>query len=500
MVGYEQMKYNTNYFQASRTDFPSTVLDQLDAGSLDKNRQANNGSATVTSRQNYFGRVTYDYNHKYLAQLIFRYDGSPQFPEDKQWGFFPGASLGWRVSEEGFMENVAAVEELKIRASYGEMGNDNVPAFQYITAYKYGNNYVVGNNDVIGLTSAGASNPNITWEVAKTTNVGFDLSLWKGALSAQFDYFKTRRTNILTPRTVLIPDYVGVPILPDENFGEVENKGFELNLLHKRTINKLTYSVGGNVSYARNKVIVGNEPPSAEPYQAVKGKPIGARLVYKALGIFSTTEEVNSYPHMPGAKPGDIKYQDVNEDGILNSLDQIRLNETSTPQLVYAINASVQYAGFDLSILFQGQERAISNFYETLDNLQDKNFYFPIANPNGLGNFLQWRADDRWTYDNANATQPRADATNGNNNTTAPSTHWIFNAGFLRLKNVELGYTIPRGILEKIRLQNLRIYVNGNNLALLKDSMKALGFDPETTDYWFYPNQRTFNMGVNLTF
>ncbi len=138
MVGYEQMKYNTNYFQASRTDFPSIILDQLDAGSLDKNKQANNGLAGVTSRQNYFGRLTYDYNHKYLAQLIFRYDGSPQFPEDKQWGFFPGASVGWRISEESFMDNITVVDELKLRASYGEMGNDNVPAFQYISAYKYG--------------------------------------------------------------------------------------------------------------------------------------------------------------------------------------------------------------------------------------------------------------------------------------------------------------------------------------------------------------------------
>lgn len=500
MVGYEQMKQEYDYFQASRSDFPSTVLDQLDAGSLDKNRQANNGSASITSRKNYFGRATYDYDHKYLVQLIFRYDGSPQFPENKRWGFFPGASVGWRLSEEAFMDNVTVIDELKLRASYGQMGNDNVGAFQHVTAYKYGNNYVVGNGDVIGLTSAGAANPNITWEVAKTTNVGFDLTLWEGMLTAQFDYFKTNRSNILTPRTVVIPDYIGIPVLPDENFGEVENKGFELNLLHTRTVNKLTYSIGGNISYARNKVIVGNEPPSAEAYQAVAGKPIGARLVYKAMGIFRTTEEVNAYPHMPGAKPGDIQYEDVNNDNILNSLDQIRLDETPTPQITYAINASVRYANFDLAILFQGQEKAISNFYETIDNLQDKNFYFPIMNPNGLGNFLQWRADGRWTHDNTNATQPRADATNGNNNTTNASTHWIFDAGFLRLKNVELGYTLPAAITRKIKIQNLRLYVNGNNLLLLKDNMKELGFDPETTDYWYYPNQRTFNIGANLTF
>jgi TonB-linked SusC/RagA family outer membrane protein len=499
MVGYEQMKYNYNFFQASRSDFPSPVLDQLNAGSSDRGKHANAGSANASSRQNYFGRATYDFDHKYLAQLIFRYDGSPNFPENKRWGFFPGASVGWRVSEESFMDNLTVIDELKLRASYGQMGNDSIPAFQYITAYKYANNYVVGNSDVIGLAPDVVANPNITWEVAKTSNIGFDLSLFGGKLSAQFDYFKTTRSNILGRRTVVVPDYTGV-ILPRENFGEVENKGFELNLMHTRTVNKLTYSVGGNISYAKNKVIVGTEPPSAESYQAVKGKPVGARLVYRALGIFSTIEEVDAYPHLLGAKAGDIKYEDVNDDGILNSLDQVRLEETSTPQLIYAINASVRYANFDLSILFQGQERAISNFYETLDGLNDKNFYFPIMNPNGLGNFLQWRADGRWTTENTNATQPRVDATNGNNNTTNASTHWIFDAGFLRLKNVELGYTLPAAITQKIRIQNLRLYVNGNNLLLLKDNMKELGFDPETVDYWYYPNQRTFNIGANLTF
>ncbi len=195
-------------------------------------------------------------------------------------------------------------------------------------------------------------------------------------------------------------------------YGEVENKGFELNLTHTRTVGNLKYSIGGNISYARNKVIVGNEPPAAESYQAVKGKPVGSRLVYKAIGIFSTPEQLNDYPHMQAAKAGDIIYEDVNGDKAINSLDQIRLDETPTPQIVYAINASVQYANFDLTVLFQGQEKAISNFYETIDNLQDKSFYFPIMNPNGLGNFLQWRADGRWTHDNPNGytTTRRRDA------------------------------------------------------------------------------------------
>jgi len=497
MLGYEQMERNFDWFQASRSDFPYTLVDQLNHGSPDKTKQANGGNAGVDSRQNYFGRITYDYDNKYLAQFIYRYDGSPQFPNSGRWGSFPGVLFGWRVSEEAFMDNVAAVDELKLRFSYGEMGNDKVDAFQYIAYYNQGNNYVVGNTDVSGLTPGPLANTGITWEVAKTLNAGFDLTLWKGALTAQFDYFRTKRNNILT-KSAAIPDYVGA-LLPDQNYGEVENKGFELSLQHTRTINKLTYSVGGNISYARNEVIKGNEPALAESYQLLKGKPYGAQLTYKAVGIFNSIEEVNEYPHLPGTKAGDIKYLDKNEDGILNSLDQFRLNETATPQITYAINASVRYGSFDLSVLFQGQEKAIANFYETTNNLTDKTFYFPIMNPNGLGNFLQWRADDHWSYDNTDGTQPRVDANNATVNINS-STHWIFDAGFLRLKNVELGYTLPSTISQKIRLQNLRVYVNGNNLLLLKDSMKKLGFDPETTDYWYYPNQRTFNIGANITF
>jgi len=500
MVGYEQMRYDNSYFQAGRTDFPSAVLPQLNVGPADKTKFTNGGSAFENGRRNYFTRLTYDYDRKYLAQFIFRYDGSPQFPEDKRWGAFPGLSLGWRLSEESFMDNVTFIDELKLRASYGEMGNDNVATFQYIAAYGFGNNYVVGGSDVTGLAAGIPPNPDITWEEAKTTNVGFDVTFWGGALSAQFDYFSSERSNILLPRTAVVPDYAGFPALPDENYGQAKNAGFELALTHTKTINKLTYSIGGNISYAKNKVLKGLEPALGQPYQAAAGNPINAKLVYRALGIFKTTEELNAYPRMAGTKVGDLKFEDMNGDGLININDQFRLDETSTPQLMYAINASVRYANFDLSILFQGQEKAISNFYETLDNLNDKNFYFPLMNPNGLGNFLQWRADDHWSYDNPDGNQPRADASNATNNATAPNTHWILDAGFLRLKNVELGYTLPASVSQRIKMRNMRVYVNGNNLALLNDSMKALGFDPETTDYWFYPNQRTINIGATLTF
>ncbi|HNX54017.1 MAG TPA: TonB-dependent receptor [Prolixibacteraceae bacterium] len=497
MAGYEQMKYDYNYFSAYRTDFPSSALPQLFAGSSDKNKQGNSGSASSTSRQNYFGRATYDYRGKYLAQLIFRYDGSPNFPENKRWGLFPGISLGWRLSEESFMKQFSFLQNLKIRGSYGELGNDAVSAFQYLTSYAYNNNYVLGNTDVIGLVQSGVANPNITWEVAKSTNIGFDATLWNGGLSIEFDAFKTRRSNILTKRTAVIPDYTGL-VLPDENVGIVENKGFELQLTHQKKVNSdLRYSISGNMSFARNKVIYADEAPASESYQLATGRPIGAELFYDAIGIFKDQAQVDATPHLAGAKPGDIIYRDVNGDKQLNSRDMVRINQTPTPEIVYSFIGSVSFKDFDLSVVFQGQENA-STYVKGGSGVTDTNPYFSVMSYN-LGNFLQWRADNRWSPDHTVATQPRGSIDNFNNN-TLQSTHWLLDAGFLRLKNLELGYNLPSGLCHKIGMKKLRTYVSGNNLAIIYDHMKKIGFDPETSDFWYYPQQRTFNVGVNLTF
>lgn len=502
MAGYEQMEYDYNYFTAGRTDFPSTVLPQLFAGSSDKSKQSNDGSASSTARQNYFGRATYDYAGKYLAQLIFRYDGSPNFPENKRWGFFPGISLGWRMSEESFMKGLEFIQNLKIRGSYGELGNDAVSPFQYLTSYAYNNNYVLGNSDVIGLLQSGVANPNITWEVAKSTNFGFDASLWKGALGIEFDVFKTKRSNILTKRTAIIPDYTGL-VLPDENVGVIENKGFELQLSHQKQVNsKLRYSISGNLSYARNKVVFADEAPAAEDYQLATGRPIGAQLFYDAIGIYGSQAEIDASPHLAGARPGDIIYRDVNGDTKLNSRDMIRINKSATPEIVYSLIGSLNYKNLDFSIMFQGQENAETYAKAGKDNngkdIVDTNPYFEVMSYN-LGNFLEWRANDRWSPENTNATQPRGSIENFNNN-TLQSTHWLMNAGFLRLKNLEIGYRIPSDLCQKIGLKSLRAYVSGNNLLIIYDHMKDLGFDPETSDFWYYPQQRTFNVGINLTF
>jgi TonB-linked SusC/RagA family outer membrane protein len=486
MLGYEQQQIFQRDFWAERGGFLSGALPELFAGSSDKTLHNNDGRASQGARQNYYGRLTYDYSGKYLAQLTFRYDGSPNFPTNKRFGFFPSASAGWRISEEPFMKEMDYLSNLKIRGSWGKMGNDLVDAFQYLTAYGYGSPYVIGNKDVNGLVQSGVPNPNITWETAVTWNAGLDAQLWNGLLGVEFDYFKTRRSDILTKRSAIIPDYTGL-VLPDENIGIVDNKGFELVLTHDHAIGDLRYRLSGNVSFARNKVIFSDEQPAAEPYQLATGKPIDAQLYYISLGIFKDQADIDSYPHFLNARPGDIKYEDVNGDGNLDSRDQVRFGETKTPEITYGLAASLEYKSFDLSLLFQGQENAQVYF----------GGYFPIMSYS-LGNFSTYRWENHWTPANTDATMPRASLDAGNNN--VQSTHWLFDSGFLRLKNVELGYSFPKRLCEKLSMQNIRLSLSANNLFILYDHMKEAGYDPEADDYWYYPQQRTFNAGINITF
>lgn len=487
MFGYEQQKTKGNYLYAYRSDYVSTSLPEIFAGSSDKNKQSNDGNSSQNARQNMFSRLSYDYSGKYLAQFTFRRDGSPNFPKNKRFGYFPGASIGWRISEESFMKKYTFIDNLKLRASWAKMGNDQVGSYQYLTTYSFGNNYVIGGNDVAGIVQNGVPNPNITWEVAKTTNLGFDARLWKGLLNIEFDYFKTRRSNILTTRSAIIPDYTGLK-LPDENVGIVNNKGFELTISHENYANPVKYMVSGNVSFARNKVIFCDEQPAAEPYQYATGHPIGSALYYKAIGIFESQEQINANPHFVNTQPGDVMYADMNNDGTIDARDRIRVDKTNMPEVVYAISGSLEYKGFDFSLLFQGQNNAKQYF----------DSWFQVMSYS-LGDFLQWRADGRWTPENTKATMPRGTSGLWNNN-TIQSTQWLLDAGFLRLKNLELGYTLPHKISNKVSLKNVRVSFSANNLLIIYDHMRKLGFDPETSNYWYYPQQRTLNFGINVTF
>ena len=491
LLGYEQTTTDGWYLEGSKTDFASPSLPVLNVGPADQTKWGLGGYSSENARQNVFARVNYDYKGKYMAQVTMRIDGSAIFPEEDRFGYFPSFSAGWRISEETFMKSADFIDNLKLRASWGMMGNDRVAAFQHMMTYNYGNNYVIGGSDVQGLQETRVPNPGITWEVSKTWNFGLEASFWNSRLWMEFDFFRSVRDHLLTTRNKSVPEYTGMT-LPNENIGKVLNRGFELVIGHRNRVGEFGYSITGNLNFARNKVLFIDEAPAAEPYQMLTGNPIGSTLFYEAIGIFQDQADLDSYPHMGGAQPGDLKFRDVNKDGVLDSKDRILVTQTKIPEITFGLNFTFNWKNFDLSLLLQGQQN--SKFY-----MEGNEDFFKYMDDQ-WGNFLQWRADGRWIpgADNTHATQPRGGQSGVN--TTDRNTHFMFSGNFLRFKNAELGYTLPSRIAEKLRMGGIRISLSANNICFLYDGLKDLGYDGEASSFWNYSICRTINVGINLTF
>ena len=493
LAGFEQSHYRRDYLMAGRNRYNSDILDELFAGDADKTYFSATGQAWETARRSWFGRVGYDYMSKYLFQAIFRYDGSENFPADKRWGFFPGVSVGWRLSEENFIkDNIPWLTNLKLRASFGEQGNDQIDAFQYLTTYGYttasGYKLMLAGKEVSMILPGTIPNVDVTWEVAKTWNVGIDGSVKNGLLTWEIEWFRTRRSNILCTRNASVPYYSGMTSsLPSENIGIVRNTGVELQLGHENKVGDFTYHVTGNFLYARNRIEFMDEAPWPEghDYMKLTGLPMGSGLYYHVLGVFKTKEELDSYPHMSGATLGDLKYEDKDGDGSITTLDRYRSPFSSIPQIVYGINFDARWKGFDFSLLLQGQGRV--RFY-----------YAPLMDPVSY-NVEKEAAEKAWTLDNPDSDYPRIGSTVSLGSVNR-SDFYIRNAAFLRLKNVELGYSIPRRVFGfKVGIKGMRFYVGGYNLLTIS-SLKSV--DPENNDegYQTYPQTRIFNTGVKITF
>jgi len=486
MAGIEQQSWKFNWAQAYRKNFVSPAIPQIDAGSTDPEDKDNRGGAAETAYNNYFGRVNYDFKRKYLLEFVFRYDGSQVFPEGKRYGFFPAVSAGWRLSEENFIsENLPFVSELKLRGSYGELGNDRVPQWQYLQSFQFGDNYVFGGSDAPGVFSSVLPNTNITWEVSKKLDYGLVAELWDGLLGTDLTVFQEKRSNILWRRNLSVSHMSGFPELPDENIGKVDNHGFELVLSHRNTIGDLSYSVIANTSFARSEIIFMDEVPPAEPYQTETGHPVGSGLYYMSDGIFNTQEELDSYPHSSNTRVGDIKILDLNGDSVINGDDRYRTNQSPIPEYVFGLTLNFQYKGFDLTLFFQGQTNAYSYDY-TLTEFGEQD----------LDNNTVYRATNRWTrYNQEGATMPRSDS-------WEPGTtdFFLYDATFVRLKNAELGYRLPGKLISKIKLKDVRVFVNGTNL--LTWAKEITWKDPElrSGDFTEYPPLRIINFGVNVEF
>jgi TonB-linked SusC/RagA family outer membrane protein len=494
---FNRTEWDGNNLEGKRINYVSSSIDQIFAGP--QQDQSTGGSAYEGARMGYVGRLTYDYKSKYLVEGNFRYDGSMKFAQEKRWGFFPSFALGWRVSEESFFKNnISFVNNLKIRGSWGQAGNDRVGDYQYLATYGYQDiPYSFGGVLVQTAKEARLANPDITWETATLTDLGFDLSMLKGKITLEADYFFKRTEDILRP-TQKTSSIIGIN-LPDENIGIVENKGFEFILGHKNRLNDFTYGANLVFTYAKNKAIELGEAEGTlnDPIRRRTGNTLNAYYGLISEGLFTSADEIADWAYQgESTSMGDIKYRDINgpegtPDGLIDGYDETKIGYSYIPEIIYGLNLEAAYKGFDLSVNLQGATHV--------------NYYFTFWGANAFdtgGNIQQWQMDERWTSENNNpgARYPRLTPAPIANNTMA-SDYWLRDGTYLRLKTLQLGYNIPKPLLQKAKLEGLRIYVSGQNLfTWVKDDLMT--FDPEAYEDRgsFYPQAKVYSLGLKLTF
>ncbi|MCK9343871.1 MAG: SusC/RagA family TonB-linked outer membrane protein, partial [Massilibacteroides sp.] len=488
LLGAERI-WGTGFdFSAFRKYYVSTALDELFAGG--DAEKDNDGDSYEKKRMNYFGRINYDYKSKYLLEFLWRVDGSYIFPESKRFGFFPGISTGWRLSEEDFWkENVPLINYFKLRASWGQTGNDRIIPYQYLSSYGFVSTSYVLNSNVQkkSLEEKRIPNPEVTWEVANQSNIGFDGEMLDHHLSFSLEYFYNLRTNILWNRNASVPASTGLT-LPKENIGKVSNRGIEFQLGYQDKINDFNYSVSVNGGFNKNKIDFWDETPGIPEYQQSTGHPMPTDpennvLYYNAIGIFKDQAAVDAYPHWANARAGDVIFEDVNDDGAINGLDRIRIDKTNIPTFMGGLNIDLQYKDFYANIFFQGATGAQRyDYYEMQGD---------------AGNYLKRDYVGRWTEDNPNATQPRTWNRYSEYWRNQKNTYWLQNTDYLRLKTLEIGYNFKQEWLKNIGIKNLRLYVSGMNLFTITG---IKDFDPESDSATSYPLNKVYNIGANLTF
>jgi TonB-linked SusC/RagA family outer membrane protein len=486
MAGVERITGGGDSFEAFRRYYLSTAIDQLFAGGQDEIN--NTGKAYKEARLNYFGRLNYSYKSKYLAEFVWRYQGSYIFDESNKFGFFPGVSLGYVMSEEKYWEKLKPIISFaKIRASWGQTGNDLIDPYQYLAAYTFNNLMYITNGGATynqALLEGVAPNSNVTWETATQQNIGLDLQFLNGGLAFTIDYFLNKRKDILWKRSASVPNTSGLS-LPDENLGKVKNQGIDFSIDYRKRLNEVMFGVGLNGVYSKNKILFWDEAPGVPDYQKSTGRPIDAGLYYNAIGIFKDWDHVNSIPHWAGARPGDIIFEDYNNDNIIDGNDRVRYDKSKTPAFTGGLTANVAYKGFDLSILFQG---AVGGIFQQTTESGD------------FGNFLKSFYDKRWTEDNPNTSYPRTYNRSNEYWVNQPNTFWLHKTDYIRLKNIELGYTLPQALTHRVKIKHIRFYVSAYNLLTFSPDMED--YDPENTSGSGYnhPLNKIVNAGLSITF
>lgn len=470
------------------------------------NTQADNLEASLPFRfRGYAGRATYGFSNKYFAEFNFGYNGSENFLPGKRYGFFPSVGLGWVVSEEGFMSSIKnAIQFAKFRFSHGLVGNSNIGGrrFAYLgTVDEIGSNvYQFGKSAVNfpGL-DVGESAVDVTWETSKKTNLGIDLWTINNALNIQVDIFKEHRDGIFLRRASL-PTYIGMRNNPYGNVGIIDNKGIEGSMSYSGKIGtNFNFQLMGNLTFNRNSVVEDDKPDPIYPWLASKGRKVGQRFGYIALGFFESEEEIANSPMQSGdIRPGDLKFKDLNGDGTINAYDESPIGYGQVPEVIYGFGFTLGYKGFTIATLFQG----VGN----MDIWLNGEGLVPFQQGLSRGNMFN-NVTDRWTVENPNpnAFYPRLGAGTINDNYTQ-SSWWIQNGRYLRLKSLQLTYKLPKQVVNRFKLQNADVFFSGVNLLTfspfkLWDAELGDGNSEEKYPGGArYPNVATYSIGFNLNF
>ncbi|WP_188458942.1 SusC/RagA family TonB-linked outer membrane protein [Psychroflexus planctonicus] len=491
----EIQKIQGENFSGRRQDFQSSAIDQLYAGSLQN--QVAEGGEFRENRLGYVGRFSYDFNAKYFIESSFRYDGSSRFAPGNEWGFFPSVSAGWRISEESFFEPIKdSFSELKLRGSIGTAGNDNTAAYQWLSGFNYNFFYVIGDGTIPTIDNTALANRDITWETITTYNVGLDARFLEGDLQFSFDYFFRKREDVLAFASSSNPSTLGVS-LAAENLYEFSNEGFEFSINYNKKVNdNLRLNGLLNFSRSREKAVFIDENFQEDPFMrqnlTITGGFTNLRRGYISQGLFQSQEEIDQWAIQDengntSLQPGDVRYRDLNGDGIIDVQDQKVFGDGDKPAINYSLNLGVEYKRWALSVLLTGAAG-----YDIYIDGEAQN---PLVNGfNGYDYQL-----DYWTPQNTNSAYPRITNGGANPNNNRYSDFWMRDGNHLRIRNVNLSYTIP-SVAEKIGVNELSIFCTGTNLHVFKKYDED--FDPQNTSSvgWYYPQNKSFTFGVNLTF
>lgn len=493
MIGQDWQHNGSSNFQAYNEGFNDNTLDEFDALANQTLAKAT-GSSSRKRINSFYGRLAYTFNECYLLEGTLRYDGSSNLSRERRWEWFPSIMAGWNISREKFFK-IKQIDLLKLRASYGIMGSESVEPYSYYMTYRgLSQNYSFANKIAGGYAITDLIDPNLGWEKTSATNIGIDLMAFNGKLNVELDYFNKRTYDIIMSRTV--PAQLGGLSGPKTNVGTVRNRGFEASVSWRQSLGDFHYGVQGSVCYVKNKVISlnGSQIISSDNVKITKeGYPIRSYYVYQADGFYQNQSEIDNasavYGNKASLRPGYIRYADNHVDGIIDDKDKI-ITKNSIPELTYSFGMSCGWKGITLEAQFQG----VGSVYAYLKD----NLAYPFNN--GAGVTMDW-ATNSWTPQNPGAKLPLlTTATNATQN-FIPSTQWLYNCAYLRLKNIQLTYSLPQKLIAPLHATALQLYISAQNLWTLS------GFklwDPEITstrtNLYEYPNLKTFSFGLNFTF